>query len=213
MLLLTSNHLIMQSNINPLLSGKSAIYCRVSTSKQTTENQKVRLLQYGIDHNLKYDLFDEVESTRKTRPIKQELLQKLRAGQYKEVIVFKLDRWARSSRELILEIQELIDKGIRFVSVSDNLDFSTSSGRLHFQILAAFCEFERSLISDRTKEGLARTKLQGTQLGRPVGVKDGKPRPKSGYILREAKKRKLVDEVEGNFNSINNYLNNRPPNN
>lgn len=162
---------------------------------------------------MKYDLFDEVESTRKTRPIKQDLLQKLRAGQYKEVIVFKLDRWARSSRELILEIQELIDKGIRFISISDNLDFSTSSGRLHFQILAAFAEFERSLISDRTKEGLARTKQQGTQLGRPVGTKDGKPRPKSGYILQEAKKRKLVDEVEGKFNSINKYLNNRPPNN
>jgi DNA invertase Pin-like site-specific DNA recombinase len=101
-------------------------------------------MQYGIDHYLKYDLFDKDESTRKTRPIKQELLQKLRAGQYKEVIVFKLDRWARSSQELILEIQELIDKGIRFVSIYDNLDFSTSSGRLHFQILAAFAEFERS---------------------------------------------------------------------
>ena len=203
----------MPSNINHQLSGKSAIYCRVSTSKQTTENQKVRLLQYSIDHNLKFDLFDEVESTRKTRPIKQELLQKLRGGQYKEVIVFKLDRWARSSRELILEIQELIDNGIRFVSISDNLDFSTSSGRLHFQILAAFAEFERSLISDRTKEGLARTKQQGTQLGRPFGAKDRKARPKSGYILREAKKRKLVDEVIGKFEPLNNYLNNRPPNN
>ena len=203
----------MLSNINPKSPDKSALYCRVSTSKQTTENQKVRLLQYGIDHNLKYDLFDEIESTRKTRPVKQELLHHLRKGDYKEVIVYKLDRWARSSRELILEIQELIDKGVRFVSISDNLDFSTSSGRLHFQILAAFAEFERSLISDRTKEGLARTKQQGTQLGRPVGVKDSKPRPKSGYILREAKKRKIVDEGKGTFNSINNYLNNRPPNN
>ena len=90
-------------------------------------------MQYGIDHYLKYDLFDKDESTRKTRPIKQELLQKLRAGQYKEVIVFKLDRWARSSQELILEIQELIDKGIRFVSIYDNLDFSTSSGRLNIR--------------------------------------------------------------------------------
>ena len=192
----------MLSNINQKSSDKSALYCRVSTSKQTTENQKVRLLQYGIDHKLKYDLFDEIESTRKTRPVKQELLHQLRRGDYKEVIVYKLDRWARSSRELILEIQELIDKGVRFVSISDNLDFSTSSGRLHFQILAAFAEFERSLISDRTKEGLSRTKQQGTQLGRPVGVKDSKPRPKSGYILREAKKRKIFDEGKGTFNSM-----------
>ncbi len=197
----------MQSNINPIISNKTALYSRVSTQKQTTENQKIRLLQYGIDHNLKYDLFDEVESTRKTRPVKQELLQRLRKGEYKEVIVFKLDRWARSSTELILEIQELMSKGVRFVSISDNLDFSTSSGRLHFQILAAFAEFERSLISERTKEGLARTKLQGRQLGRPIGSKDTKKRPRSGYILREAKKKKLIDMVNGNYSPISTYIN------
>lgn len=198
----------MQSNIVPELKSKSAIYCRVSTIKQTTENQKVRLLQYGIDHNLKFDLFDEVESSRKTRPVKQELLRKVRSGEYKEVIVYKLDRWARSSTELILEIQELMNKGIRFVSLSDNLDFSTSSGRLHFQILAAFAEFERSLISERTKEGLARTKLQGTKLGRPFGAKDSKKRPKSGYIIREAKKRQENDQLRGSFNSISHYIDN-----
>jgi DNA invertase Pin-like site-specific DNA recombinase len=196
----------MQSNVNPITSNKSALYCRVSTSKQTTENQKVRLLQFGIDNNLKYDLFEEIVSTRKTRPIKQELLHKLRQGEYKEVIIYKLDRWARSSRELILEIQELIDKGVRFVSISDNIDFSTSAGRLHFQILAAFAEFERSLISERTKEGLARTKMQGTTLGRPIGSKDSKRRPKSGYILREANKKKLADSGKGNFNPIASYL-------
>ncbi len=194
---------LSNSNSEPC---KSALYCRVSTNKQTTENQKVRLLQYGIDHNLKFDLFDEVETTRKTRPIKQELLHLLRKGTYKEVIVYKLDRWARSSRELILEIQELLDKGIRFVSISDNLDFSTASGRLHFQILAAFSEFERSLISDRTKEGLARTKHQGTQLGRPKGAKDTKKRPKSGYLIREAKKRKKVDETKGKYKRLEDYM-------
>jgi len=197
----------MENKISKVtLSDKSALYGRVSSNKQTTENQKVRLIQYGIDHNLKYELYDEVESTRKTRPVKQELLQKLRAGEYKEVIVYKLDRWARSSTELILEIQELTEKGVRFVSISDNLDFSTSSGRLHFQILAAFSEFERSLISERTKEGLARTKLQGTKLGRPFGSKDTKRRPKSGYILREAKKKKSADAVNGNYNPLSSYL-------
>jgi putative DNA-invertase from lambdoid prophage Rac len=189
-----------------ITSDKSAIYCRVSTTKQTTENQKVRLLQYAIDKKLKFDLFDEVESTKKTRPVKQDLLQKLRQGHYREVIVFKLDRWARSSTELILEIQELTQKGIRFVSISDNLDFSTSSGRFHFQILAAFAEMERSIIADRTREGLARTKNQGTRLGRPTGSKDKKKRPRSGYILREARKKKMSDEKQGNFNPIENYI-------
>ena len=87
-------------------SNKIALYCRVSTSRQTNDNQKARLFEYAKSNNLDYDLFEEVESTRKTRPIKQELLTALRNGKYKAVIVFKLDRYARSSRELILEIQE-----------------------------------------------------------------------------------------------------------
>lgn len=172
-------------------SVKIALYCRVSTNRQTNDNQKSRLIEYAEANKFEFDLFEEVESTRKTRPIKQDLLTKLRNGTYSAVVVFKLDRYARSSRELILEIQELINKGIGFISISDNLDFSSSTGRLHFHILAAFAEFERSLISERTKEGIARTKAQGTVLGRPKGSKDSKPRPKGGYYLRELNKRKV----------------------
>lgn len=185
---------------------KVALYCRVSTNRQTNENQKIRVLQYATDNNLIFDLFEEVESTRKSRPVKQMVLQKLRKGEYSSVIVYKLDRWARSSRELILEMQELTDKGIGFVSISDNLDFSNSVGRLHFQILAAFCEFERSLISERTKEGIERTKAQGTVLGRPKGRKDTKARPKSGYLMREVNKRKNKDEEKGNYKSVESYI-------
>jgi putative DNA-invertase from lambdoid prophage Rac len=196
----------MENNVVMPEEKKVALYCRVSTNKQTNENQKIRLLQYATDLAYKFDLYEEVESSRKTRPVKQELLQKLRKGNYSCVIVYKLDRFARSSRELILEIQELIDKGVGFISVSDNLDFSSSMGRLHFQILAAFAEFERSLISERTKEGIERTKLQGTVLGRPKGKKDTKPRPKSGYYMREANKRKNIDEKKGVFQSLETYI-------
>jgi putative DNA-invertase from lambdoid prophage Rac len=185
---------------------KIALYCRVSTNKQVNENQHQSLFQYCKDKGLEFDLFEEVESSRKTRPIKQDLLNKLRDGQYEQVLVYKLDRWARSSRELILEIQELTDKGIGFISLTDNLDFSSSSGRLHFQILAAFSEFERSLISERTREGLARTKNNGTKLGRPKGSKDSKQRPKSGYYIREAKKRMKSSETQGQYKSIETYL-------
>ena len=120
-----------------------SLYCRVSTDKQTTENQKLRLVEYAERNNYTYEVFDEVESTRKTRPVKQALLGKLRAKEYDAVVVYKLDRWARSSTELILDTKELIDKGIGFISISDNLDFTTASGKLHFQILSSFEEFER----------------------------------------------------------------------
>ncbi len=185
---------------------KIALYSRVSTNSQDTMNQELRLIEYAKLKGLEYDLFDEVESTRKTRPVKQALLQKLRDGEYAAIVVFKLDRYARSSSELILEIKELVDKGVAFISISDNLDFSTASGKLHFQILCAFSEFERELIRERTLEGLRRTKSQGTSLGRPKGSKDSKPRPKSGYIIREAEKKKSADSKKGINKNLKNYL-------
>ncbi|MDD3322046.1 MAG: recombinase family protein [Paludibacter sp.] len=176
--------------------------------RQTVENQKLILIDHAKRNGLEYDIFEEEESTRKTRPVKQDLLAKLRNFEYESVIIYKLDRWARSSTELILDTKELVDKGIGFISLTDNLDFSSAAGRLQFQILSAFAEFERSLISQRTRDGLARVKAKNPEkkLGRPVGAKDGKTRKKSGYILREAKKRKLIDESNGNFKSIDSYL-------
>ncbi len=149
---------------------KVAIYCRVSTKEQTTENQRIRLTEYTNQQGWQYDVFSEVQSTRKTRPVKAELLHRLRKNEYDGVLIFKLDRWARSSAELILEVKELIEKGIQFYSLSDNLDFSTSSGKLHFQILSAFAEFERELIRERTIEGIRRARLKGKTPGRPKKV-------------------------------------------
>ncbi len=193
--------------------NRVALYCRVSTNKQTNENQKIRLLQYATDKKLKYDFYEEVETTRKSRPVKAELLKKLRNGEYDKIVVYKLDRFARSYAELILDIQELVDKGIAFISLTESLDFSTSVGNLQFRVLSAFANFERDLISERTKEGIARTKVKGTTLGRPVGSKDKKPRPRSGYIIHQAAKRKKADEETGDFKSIESYIKNPPPNN
>jgi putative DNA-invertase from lambdoid prophage Rac len=185
-----------------------ALYIRVSTSEQTVENQRIRLVEYAEKNGYTYDLYEEVESTRKTRPVKQALLAKLRNHEYDAVIIYKLDRWARSSTELILDTKQLLDKGIGFISISDNLDFSSASGKLHFAILSAFAEFERELIRERTIEGLRRAKLQGKQAGRPKGSKDTKKRKKSGYILREAQKRQRLDEIKGINKPIKEYITN-----
>ena len=104
-----------------------------------------------------------------------------------------------------LDTKEIIDKGIGFISLSDNIDFSTASGKLHFQILCAFAEFERELIRERTIEGLNRTKSQGKTLGRPKGSKDKSNRKKSGYYLREMKNRQSIDEKKGVFKELTSY--------
>lgn len=147
---------------------KIAIYCRVSKgNEQTNENQRLRLVDYCQRNGHTYEVFEEEESSRKTRPIKAALLNRLRKREFDAVIVFKMDRFARSMTELILEITELEERGVHFISFSENLDFTTSSGKLQFHILAAFAEFERDIIRDRTMEGLARAKAQGKKLGRP----------------------------------------------
>jgi DNA invertase Pin-like site-specific DNA recombinase len=183
-----------------------ALYSRVSTDKQQTENQKIRLVEYAERNNLPYHLYEEVESTRKSRPVKQVMLLKARAREYEAIVVYKLDRFARSTSELILDITELINRGIGFISLTENLDFTTASGKLHFQILSAFAEFEREMIRERTIEGLRRAKEQGKKPGRPPGSRDSRPRRKSGYILREARKNQLIDQQNGTFKPIQSYL-------
>ncbi|MBL0200989.1 MAG: recombinase family protein [Chitinophagaceae bacterium] len=129
--------------------GKSAIYNSSSFLNDKSVNSKVRLLQYAIDKNLKFDFYNEVELPGKSRPEKKLLLQKLRTQEYSMVVVFKLNCWARSSKELILELKEILDNGIQFVSISENKVFSAKIEEHQYKILDVFAEFELSLISQR----------------------------------------------------------------
>lgn len=165
-----------------------AIYCRVSTRDQHPEAQCRELEEYCRRMNYSFEVFEETESSRKTRPIKAALLNRLRTREFDAVLVWRLDRWARSLPELVLEVQELNDKGIKFISLKDNIDLSTASGKLIFHVFAALADFEREVIKERTVLGLENAKAKGKSLGRPAGSKDGKPRRKSGYLLRYAKK-------------------------
>ncbi len=185
---------------------KVCCYLRVSTCLQTVENQRAILEKFVSDKGWTCDYFEEVESSRKTRPIKAALMQKMRSGEYDGILVTRLDRFARSSRELILDVDEILKKNIFFISVIDNLDFSTASGKLHFHLLCAFAEFERSIIADRVRQSLQRLKSEGKKLGRPLGSGDKKRRKKSGYLLREAYKRQNKDQALGSYKHIEEYL-------
>ena len=167
---------------------KYAIYCRVSTRDQRPENQRLELEEYAKRMGYEYEVFEEKESTRNTRPIKQVLLQRLRKKELAGVLIWKLDRWARSLEEMVREVKELIDKNISFFSMKDNVDLSSATGRLTFHIFSAFAEFERDIIRERTLLGLDRARKEGKKLGRPMGSKDKKIRRKSGYQLRYAGK-------------------------
>ena len=146
---------------------KFAIYIRTSKRDMHPENQKLQLVKFAEERNWEYKIFEEQESTRKTRPIKQDVLTKLRHREFDGVIIWKLDRWARSLQELIMDIEELTTKGLQFVVMTQPIDTTTAAGRLFLQILGAFAEFEREIIRERTIAGLDRARAMGKKLGRP----------------------------------------------
>jgi DNA invertase Pin-like site-specific DNA recombinase len=149
---------------------KYALYCRTSKSEQTNENQKLQLIEYANRQNWEYELFEEQESTRKTRPIKEEVLKLIRKGKLDGVLVYKLDRWARSLQELIMNVEEITNRGKNFISITQPIDTTSSGGKLMLQILGAFAEFEREIIRERTLAGLERARKQGKRLGRPPKI-------------------------------------------
>lgn len=102
--------------------------------------------------------------------------------------MYKLDRWAISSYELLGEAEELDKKGVSFISPSENIDISTRADKLDFQIFSTFATFERNLICKRTLEGLKHVKAQGKTLGRKKGSSEKKKRRKSGYWARHGGK-------------------------
>lgn len=159
-----------------------ALYIRVSTRDQNPEMQKNALIEKAKRDGWEYELFEEKESTRKTRPIKYTLYQRLLNKEFDGVCVWKIDRWARSTQELSREVTTLFNKGVKFMSLTDNIDLSSASGTLQFNIISAFAQFERDIISERTKEGL-KGKMNIGKRG-----PDKKTRRKSGYYQRWAGK-------------------------
>lgn len=146
---------------------RCAIYVRVSRSDLNLDNQTLPLIEYAKRNNWHFEIFTEKESTRKTRPIQWDLYNRLLKKEFDVLLIYKLDRWARSLKELIEHLDNLINKGIQVISYTENLDFSNSMGRLMYHIIGSFAEFERDLIRERTLAGLERAKKKGVKLGRP----------------------------------------------
>ena len=107
---------------------------------------------------------------------------------YDLILIWKLDRWARSLQELINDLEILKKHKVKFMSLRDNLILDDDPrNMLMIQMLGAFAQFERAMIRERTMAGLERAKAQGKKLGRPKGSKDRKVRKKGGYYMRYKK--------------------------
>ena len=141
-------------------------YCRVSTSDQNLDLQKDALLKAGCT-----DVIEEKASgAKQDRPELQRMLELAREGD--KIVVWRLDRLARSLKQLVELIEDLCERGIEFESVQESIDTSTSGGKLVFGIFASLAEFERNLIRERTVAGLESAKSRGRVGGRPKALND-----------------------------------------
>ena len=137
-------------------------YARVSTDRQTTDQQVYALRQAGCSHVF---VDDGVSGIRRERPGLDAAREKLKAGDV--FVVWAIDRAFRSTIEAILFLDELIQEGIAFQSLTQQIDTRTPEGRKWFIDTASWAEYERAIISRRTKEKMAEARRRGQHLGRP----------------------------------------------
>jgi DNA invertase Pin-like site-specific DNA recombinase len=153
---------------------RAALYARVSTIKgQNPEMQLDEMRQYcgrrGWQVCAEY-VDRGISGSRERRPELDALLAACHRRQVDAVVVYRYDRFARSLRQLVNALEEFRTLGIDFVSLHEGVDTSTPNGRLIFGIFASIAEFERELIRDRVRSGLASAKAKGKHLGRPRAV-------------------------------------------
>jgi putative DNA-invertase from lambdoid prophage Rac len=149
---------------------KAALYARVSTHDQQTLPLQLKAMRgyakkrgWAIAQQIK-----EVGSGAKTRPQREELLKAARRREVDVIIVWRLDRWGRSLADLVTTLKELSDLGIGFVSLTEAIDLTTPSGRALAGMLAVFAEFERDILRERVRAGIAQAREKGKAHGRPA---------------------------------------------
>ncbi|MFH1823578.1 MAG: recombinase family protein [archaeon] len=162
----------------------AAIYVRVSTQDQAQHGFSLDAQQDALENYAKalgYDILkiyrDEGKSAKDLkRPEMIQLLQDAESRKFQAIFIYKLDRFSRSLKDLILTIDKLKELGIDFVSLQDKIETTSASGKLMFHVISAFAEFERNIIGDRTKFGMERKAKEG------------------GFITKAPKGYKLVEK-------------------
>jgi len=153
----------------PSRAFQVALYARVSTHDQQTLPLQIKAMrEYAERRGWQVSAeIREVGSGALQRPKREELLAAVRRREVDAIVVWRLDRWGRSLADLVVTLKELVELGIGFVSLTEAFDMTTPSGRALAGMLAVFAEFEREILRERVKAGVAHARAKGTVLGRP----------------------------------------------
>jgi putative DNA-invertase from lambdoid prophage Rac len=151
---------------------RAGLYARVSTNDQQTLPMQLRALREYVDRRGWAIAMQvrEVGSGVTQRQARERLLEAARRREIDVVLVWRLDRWGRSVTDLLATLQEFEHLGVGFVSLTEALDLTTPAGRAMAGLLAIFADFEREILRERTRAGLAETRRNGKRLGRPETV-------------------------------------------
>jgi putative DNA-invertase from lambdoid prophage Rac len=154
----------------PAKMFRVGLYARVSTHDQQTLPLQMRAMReyaarrgWTIVAQIK-----EVGSGAAERELREQLLTAARRREIDVVLVWRLDRWGRSLVDLVVTLKELAELGVSFVSLTEALDLTTPTGRAMAGLLSVFAEFEREILRERIRAGIAEARLKGTHLGRPL---------------------------------------------
>lgn len=160
------------AGIGPGMRTKKIGYLRVSTAEQSTDRQID-----GLEHVCDELHVEKLSAVSKRRPVYEAVIAKLRPGDV--FVIWDLDRAFRSAKDALVELDKLHARGIEILIANLNLDTATPHGMLLYTFISGLAEFERRLLSQRTREGLAAARKRGKRLGRP-------PKLSSGQIRRAA---------------------------
>jgi putative DNA-invertase from lambdoid prophage Rac len=163
-----SGHVFGQAR-RPAKMFRAGLYARVSTNdQQTLAMQNRAMREYAARRGWTIALqVREVGSGAAKREARDKLLEAARRREIDVVLVWRLDRWGRSVTDLLATLQELSHLGVGFASLTEALDLTTPAGRAMAGLLAIFAEFEREVLRERTRAGLAHARQNGKRLGRP----------------------------------------------
>lgn len=146
----------------------AGLYLRVSTTQQQCDPQESELRQYAEKRGWVHKIYSDVQSgAKENRPALERLLADARRRRIDAIVIWSLDRLARSLKQLLTLLEEFQRLNVDFICLKQDLDTSSAAGRLTYHVLGAVAEFERELLRQRVRMGIQEAKRRGRRLGRP----------------------------------------------
>ncbi len=176
---------------------KVAVYVRVSTKDQSVDMQVSDLERYSRERGFNvFGIYKDngISGTKDNRPGLNQLMDDARKRKFDMVLVWRFDRWARSSKHLVNSLHEFRNLGIDFISYQENIDTSSPLGEAIFTIISAMSTLERDIIAERVKGGLRKARANGKRLGRPRSAVD------TDKVVEYRKQNKSIRQIASEMN-------------